>query len=128
MDAEGYGMTDAEFAAAYAAEIGYLNGRVLSAVRSIKSLPGRPDPVIIVMSDHGYASDKADPQGRLANLFAAYTPQAPGLFADAPTPVNIVTILLNRFLGTDFPMSEDRYFLSPDDRELMVLTEIPNPN
>ena len=128
MDAEGYGMTDAEFAAAYAAEIGYLNTRVLSAVRSIANLPGRPDPVIIVMSDHGYASDKADPQGRLANLFAAYTPQAPSLFADAPTPVNIVTILLNRFLGTDFPISEDRYFLSPDDRQLMVLTEIPDPN
>lgn len=128
MDAEGYGMTDAEFAAAYAAEIDYLNSRVLSAVRSIENLPGCPDPVIIVMSDHGYASDKADPQGRLANLFAAYTPQSPGLFADAPTPVNIMTILLNRFLGTGFPMSEDRYFLSPDDRQLMVLTEIPNPN
>jgi hypothetical protein len=128
MDAEGYGMTDAEFAAAYAAEISYLNGRVLSAVEAIEHLPGRPDPVIIVMSDHGYASDKADPQGRLSNLFAAYSPQAPGLFAGAPTPVNVMTILLNRFLGTDLPIQEDRYFLSPDDRQLMVLTEVPNPN
>jgi hypothetical protein len=127
-DAEGYGMTDAEFAAAYAAELSYLNRRVLGAVRDLTRLPGRPDPVIVVLSDHGYATDLSDPQAQLANLFAAHTPQAPGLLADAPTPVNLMSILLNRFLGTDFPIQPDRYFLSPSIHDLMMLVEIHRPS
>jgi hypothetical protein len=124
----GFQMTDARFAADYANEIEYLNTRVLGAVRALAAPSGRPDPVIVIMSDHGYNTDLADPQARLSNLFAAYTPTAPGLLADSPTPVNLMTILLNRFLGTDYPMSADRYFLSPSNYQLLELTEVPNPN
>ena len=127
-DAAGYGMTDAEFAAAYDAELDYLNRRVLGAVRDLTRLPGRPDPVIVLMSDHGYATDLSDPQAQLANFFAAYTPQASGLLADAPTPVNLMGILLNRFLGTDFPTQPDRFFLSPSIHGLMMLVEIHEPS
>lgn len=127
-DPEGFGMTDAEFAAAYAGEIAYLNGRVLSVVRALEASSGHPDPVIIVMSDHGYSHDFSDTQARLSNLFAAYTPQAPGLFADAPTLVNVLPILFNRFVGTDFAPSEDRFFLSAGVNDLLELTEVPNPN
>jgi hypothetical protein len=126
--AVGFQMTDARFAADYANEIAYLNARVLGAVRALAAPSGRPDPVIVIMSDHGYNTDLADPQARLSNVFAAYTPAAPGLLADAPTPVNLMTILLNRFLGTNYPMSADRYFLSPSDHQLLELTEVPNPN
>jgi hypothetical protein len=126
-DARGFGMTDAQFAAAYADEISYVNARVLSVARAVEAAAGRPDPVIVVMSDHGYNTDLGDPQARLSNLFAAYTPQAPGLLSPAPTPVNLLPILFNRFLGTELPLSEDRYFLSPSLYQLLELTEVPNP-
>lgn len=127
-DAAEFGMTDARFKAAYAEEIAYLNSRLLRAVRALETAPGRPSPVIVIMSDHGFTYDLADVQARLSNLFAAYTPQAPGLFADPPTPVNLMPTLFNRFLGTHFPMSADRYFLSPSITQLLEITEVPNPD
>ena len=125
--AAGFGYTDAEFRALYAGEVSYLNQRLLSAVRLLQSANERPDPVIIVMADHGYSDDPADLQALFGTFFAAITPQEPGLLADAPTPVNLMPILLNAFLGTDFPTSPDRYFTSPGFRQLMELTEVPDP-
>jgi hypothetical protein len=127
-DAATFGMTEAQFAAAYAEELSYLNLRVLGAVNAIQESPGRPNPVIVVMSDHGYTADRTDVPAQLRNLFAAFTPAAPGLLADVPTPINVMNILLNRFLGTSYPMSADRYFISPGEYQLLELTEVPNPN
>ncbi len=125
---EGFGFTDAELAAAYADELSYLNRRLLTAVGLLQSSNRRPDPVIIVMSDHGYYYyDPTDLQARFGNFFAAVTPQLPGLLADATTPVNLMPILLNGYLGTDFPASPDRYFTSPGVRALLELTEVPDP-
>ena len=126
-DAAGLGMTDAQFVAAYADEIAYLNRRVLEGVRAVQSAGAGPPPVIILMSDHGYTTDLSDPQARFANLFAASTPGAPGLLAGGPTPVNLLPLLFNRFLGTDLPLSPDRYFLSPSSRKLLLLTEVADP-
>jgi hypothetical protein len=127
-DVAGFGMTDAQFATAYAEELDYLNARVLDAVRALATAPGRPEPVIVIMSDHGFTYDLADVQGRLSNFFAAFTPQAPRLLADSPTPVNLLPILFNRFLGTAYPLSADRYFLSPGGAQMLELTEVPNPH
>jgi hypothetical protein len=124
---QGFGMSKEAFAAAYQGEMTYLNARVLSAVRALTQVPGRPDPVIVIMSDHGYTYDLQDVQARFGNLFAAYTPQEDGLLVDAPTPVNLMPILLNRLLGTDFPQSRDRYFLSPSIPRLLELTEVDVP-
>lgn len=126
--AAGFGYTDAEFRALYADEVTYLNRRLLSAVRVLQSDNRRRDPVIIVMADHGYSDDPTDLQARFGNLFAATTPQHAGLLADAPTPVNLMPILLNAYLGTDFPTSPDRFFTSPGFRQLMELTEVPDPD
>jgi hypothetical protein len=127
-DAATFGMTEAEFRAAYVDELSYLNLRVLGAVNAIQESPGRPNPVIVVMSDHGYTADRTDVPAQLRNLFAAFTPAAPGILADVPSPINVMPILLNRFLGTSYPMSADRYFVSPSEYRLLELTEVPNPN
>jgi len=123
-----FDMTNAQFVAAYAGEITYLNSRLLRTIRALQAAPTLRQPVIVVMSDHGYGYDQADVQARLSNLFAAYSPSAPGLFADAPTPVNLMPMLLNRFLGTKFPRARDRYFLAPAPFQLLDLTEVPDPN
>jgi Sulfatase len=127
-DVAGFGMSDAQFATAYAGELNYLNGRVLDAVRALEIAPGRREPVIVILSDHGYTYDLADVQARLGNFFAAFTPQAPALLAEPPTLVNLMPILFNRFLGTHDPMSADRYFLSPGGAQMLELTEVPDPH
>lgn len=124
---QGFGMSNEQFAAAYQDEIAYLNARILEAARALTEVDGRPDPVIVIMSDHGYTYDLWDTQARLGNLFVAYTPQREGLLADAPTPVNLMPILLNRLLGTDFRQWPDRYFLSPNIPQLLELTEVDDP-
>jgi hypothetical protein len=126
-DPAGLHMTRAEYSATWAGELAYLQKRIL---RAIDALQARADPpVIVVMSDHGYIAEVRadDPQSRFANLFAASTPGAAGLLRDAPTPVNLFPRLLNRYLGTDFPLSPDRFFLSPGPLQPLLLTEVTDP-
>ncbi len=129
---EGFGLTDAEMAAGIAAELQYLNARLLSAVDSLQAAtdgaPDQPEPVIVIFSDHGYYYDEADTQARFANFLAASTPGAPGLLDGSPTPINLFPLLLNRYLGTEFALSEDRYFVSPGTLRLLLLTEVADPD
>lgn len=120
-------MTRAEYSATWAGELAYLERRVLQAIDALQAR--EVPPVIVVMADHGYIHEVQadDVQSRFANLFAAYTPGAPGLLSDPPTPVNLMPRLLNRYLGTDFPLSPDRYFLSPGPLQPMLLTEVTDP-
>jgi hypothetical protein len=118
-----FGMTDAEFADAYVAQLRYLNGRVLETVQAIQTSAVQ-EPVIVVMSDHGYKKPLSDVEARLATLFAASTPGRPGLLADAPTPVNLMPTLLNAYLGLELPTVSDRYFLAPDHFNPLELGEV----
>lgn len=128
----GFGLSEAQLRAAYTDELTYLNRRLLKVIGAIQdsaaAAPGRPEPVIVIFSDHGYYYDETDTQARFASFLAASTPEAPGLLDGSPTPVNYFPLLLNRYLGTDFAHSEDRYFVSPDTRSLLQLTEVPNPD
>lgn len=126
----GFGMTDAELHAAYGAELSYLDDQLLSVIRTIQASPadGRPEPVIVIFSDHGYYYDPLDLQARFGNFLAASTPGAAGLMSGSPTPVNYFPLLLNRYLGTDFDLSADRFFVSRGTRALLDLVEVPDPN
>jgi sulfatase-like protein len=123
---EGFGMTDAQLHAAYGDELSYLDQRLMSAVHTIQAsaTDRRPDPVIVIFSDHGYYYDPADLPARFGSFLAASTPGAPGLLSGSPTPVNLFPLLLNRYLGTDFPTSEDRFFVSKGTQALLDLTEV----
>jgi hypothetical protein len=126
-DPAGMHMTRAEYSATWAGELAYVEKRALRAIDALQA--ATHPPVIVVMSDHGYTQEVKpdDAQSRFANLFAAFTPGAPGLLRDPPTPVNLFPRLLNRYLGTDFPVSPDRYFLSPGPIHPLVLTEVTDP-
>jgi hypothetical protein len=128
VSAEALDMTRAEYSAAWAGELAYLDKRVLRAIDALQARD--TPPVIVVMADHGYMAEVRldDPGARFANLFAAFTPGAAGLLNDAPTPVNLMPRLLNRYLGTDFALSPDRYFLSPGPLQPLVLTEVTDPD
>lgn len=120
-------MSRAEYSATWAGELAYLERRVLRAIDALQATEA--PPLIVVMADHGYIHEVQadDVQSRFASLFAAYTPGAPGLLRDAPTPVNLMPRVLNAYLGADFPSLADRYFLSPGPLQPMMLTEVTDP-
>lgn len=105
--------TDPQRLAAFVGQLEALNGLVLAAVDRARAAI-EPDPVIIVMSDHGTDTlgvhaywQWIDRRERLENLFAASTPGAPGLFGVSPTPVNLLPILLNHYAGQGVPKWPD---------------------
>jgi Sulfatase len=127
---EGYGMTDSDYAAAWQSEIDYLDARVLRSIDLLLGSEAGRQAIIIVMSDHGYGFEPVpgDIQAKLANLFAARTPSAPGLLAGAPTPVNWFRILFNEYLGTELPLLQDRYFVQVQPGRQLDLIEVEDPD
>lgn len=124
-----FGLTDADFAAAFAISLEELNRRVLEAVDAIwraRAALDRPKPVIVLMSDHGYNGDSpVHPPSMLNNFFAASTPGAPGLLADAATPVNLIPTLLNAYgSGVALETLPDRYFVTDIDGQRLSLAEL----
>jgi hypothetical protein len=112
-------VTPVEFERAYTDGVQFLNGEVLDAIDEIQRQSATP-PVIVVFSDHGSESRLnwgnallSDLDERFANLFAAATPEAPSLYGDDPTPVNLFPVLLNEYLGADVPLAPDELFVSP---------------
>jgi hypothetical protein len=121
-----FGISEEAFIDAYRAQLTYVNRQVLEIVDEL-GRPGARERVVVFMSDHGYSFDLSDVEARFANLFAALTPRASGLFGNGMTPVNIFPRLFNRYLDTSLPTVRDRYFASPGSREPMLLTEVGSP-
>lgn len=110
------GISRSEFQDQVRGQVAYLNSLTLNGVDSVLAASDDP-PIIIVMSDHGTRmdvkyGDPSDPdlEERMANLFAAYTPGEVGLFGDGITPVNLLPILFNAYLDTEFPCHPDDSF------------------
>ncbi len=107
-------MTDQEYGEAWAAELAYIDGRVVASVDLLLRSEAGRNAVVVVMADHGYSFEVRadDPEARLANLFAARTPGASGLLAGPTSPVNLLRILFSRYLGADLPILANRHFVS----------------
>jgi hypothetical protein len=106
-----------EFAAAYTGQVRHVNAQTIATIDDIHR--NDPDAVIVVASDHGSESrlawhdaSQSDLDERFATLFAARTPGQPDLFGDAPTMVNVMTRVLNAYLGTERPEASDTLYLS----------------
>jgi hypothetical protein len=124
----GYGMSDEEYTKAWQSEIDYIDARTIRSLDVLLGTESGRNAVIIVMSDHGYGFERqpGDVQARLGNFFAARTPNAPGLFTDSPTPVNLFGILFNQYLGTQVQLLPDRYFIN--GQRQLDLTEVEDPD
>ena len=103
--------------AAYREQLTFINRETLAALDDVDRHSAEGDePIIIVMSDHGAAPQTEVAAGRVsddhyANFFAIRTPPGsqPALSADT-TPVNLLSVLFNTYLGTDYQMwPDDRY-------------------
>lgn len=94
----------------YGDQVLFTNDLLLGMVDSL--LAGGQEPVVILMSDHGArAWREEDPGEMLLNFFAAYTPEAPRLFPDDATPINVFPRLIRQYLDEPVPLLPDRFFL-----------------
>jgi hypothetical protein len=100
---------------AYAAQVAYLNGRVLRMVDEILATSRRP-VVIVIQGDHGTNpgadwNDLDAPAGphRMKILNAYLFPDRQyARLSDTITPVNTFRVVLSQYLGMDIPPLPDR--------------------
>jgi hypothetical protein len=117
---------------AYADQLAYVDRLTIEALdKVLASVPS--SSVVIVMADHGPDAHvdwdnlaTTDTRERFGVLFAARTPDAPGLFGDAPTPVNFFPTLLNHYLRSDLPLRSNSSFIGVPPRN--ELLEIGDPD
>jgi hypothetical protein len=127
-----FGLTDAEFSDAYQVNLAHLNDLVLRAIDGIQAASDT-EPVIIVMSDHGYNGDSpVHGESMLHGFFAAVTPGHPGLLTRSPTPANLMRVLLTAYLDADLgdrlPERSFTTVVSGDPRAYdLALTEVEDP-
>jgi hypothetical protein len=94
----------------------------------------RPNAVVILFSDHGPDElldwERPDAHGmddRFGNLFWARTPGQAGLFPSDVTLVNVLPLLLNRYLGSSLPVHADDLFFGPSDADHHYVPYRPPP-
>ena len=99
---------------AYLEQLIYTGNKILELVDKISENNTR-DPIIIVMSDHGYRSeiDWENPSNEnyiagFNNLAAYYLPNQIDNLPETISSVNIFRIIFNSYLGTEFEMLENR--------------------
>ena len=105
------GLTRQEVIDGYVGQVAYLGKRTREAVESIIRTSART-PVILVISDHGSSLDvtAANPEQRLRNLFAAYTPGHEALFADDLTLIGVMPTLFDAYFGVELPRPAETLF------------------
>jgi hypothetical protein len=99
----------------FTAQLEYVNSRVIRALDMVTRTD--PNAVVLVMSDHGPGNpqdstgSEIDVSARLRNFFAARTPGHQP-YPDAVSSVNVLSILFNAYLDTDFALSPNRSYSS----------------
>ena len=110
----------AEYSRAYTDQVTYLNARLIEAVDQIQSRSSSP-PIIILLSDHGSgATPLPGPptpvdyvEERFSNFTALSLPGCQvGALPEHLSPVNALRLVFSSCLGQDYPLLEDRSYLS----------------
>ena len=107
----------------YRDQVNFLNGQLEALLPGLISST-RPQPVIVIQSDHGpdgtsvgqEASPLAYIDERLSNLIAIHLGDCPGAqLYPSLTPVNVFRVILNACFGASLDLLPDRVFLSAYD-------------
>ena len=108
------GYTYDEYVEAYREQVAFVTVRAQQMIEEILSKSPEP-PVIVLQSDHGatygpYGENLAE---RMSILNAYYFPdQGYEDLYQTISPVNTFRVVLNRFLGTDYDLLDDRNYYS----------------
>ncbi|HET9908207.1 MAG TPA: hypothetical protein VFQ23_16265 [Anaerolineales bacterium] len=104
----------------YREQVIFTNKEIIGVVDDILAKSKAP-PIILLMGDHGPASlfnwSFSDPGclwERTSNLYALLLPghQNDGTVYSTISPVNSFRVIFNTYFGTDFPLLEDKTFLT----------------
>jgi hypothetical protein len=120
---EGMAMPFDDFADGLRAQIAALNTLVLQSLG--KMVEADPDAVIIVMSDHGSRYSLADMPEHFRTFFAARTPGREGMFQPDESPVNILRVISQQYLGSETPRLEYRAWLGDWSSYLALEPYVP---
>jgi arylsulfatase A-like enzyme len=121
--------TDSAIRAAYAAQVAYLNRRVIESLDAA-ALP--EDAIVVLMSDHGpefgldwQDGSRSDLRTRFGAFLAVRNPLQP-----LPATANVSATLLSLLSGmgqTYLPPMPDRYFVTDGDDKLATMQEVRDP-
>ncbi len=109
-----------EYSRRYTDQIVYLNARLLTALDQIQSHSSIP-PIILILSDHGSGATPlpgpTPPVNYIEERFANFTALSLPGCAPAPlpphlSPVNTLRLVFSSCFGQDYPLLEDRSYLS----------------
>lgn len=119
IDFDGYDPSAPNLVADYSANLSALNDRVLATARAIAT----GGSVVVIWSDHGSLTSLGPPEELLRNFIAARTPGQSGLLGAAPSPMQVMPLLLNAYFGTDLTVPSGRSFMFGDTRQELQPTE-----
>jgi hypothetical protein len=113
------GFTEEEYRRYYAAQVAFLNGKVMEALDELLTKATRPT-VVVLQADHGADSrfdfqdaQNTDMKERFAILNAYYLPGCPaaGLYDDI-SPVNTFRLVLNCYFRTGYELLPDESYFN----------------
>lgn len=118
-EAKAIGMTQEEFGAALTGQIEYLNKLVLTATDEI--IREDPTAVVVLFSDHGARHQGGMQEEHFRTFFAARTPGRDHVFPEDVSPVNVVPILANSYLGANLTVHPYRSWWAPPETPLRLI-------
>jgi hypothetical protein len=115
--------TGTAYAEGYRNQIAYISNQVESAVQTILDESSTP-PVIIIQGDHAPWLQTGANSFQI--LSAYYLPGHNDLLYPTITPVNTFRLVLDTYLGADYPLLDDVSYYSPIPN-IYEFSEVPNP-
>jgi hypothetical protein len=94
----------------YTGEIAFISGQVETAVQTILAESSQP-PVIILQGDHAPWLQNGDDRFMILNAY--YLPGHNDLLYPTISPVNTFRLVLDTYLGADYPLLDDVSYASP---------------
>jgi hypothetical protein len=115
--------TGATYSEGYRNQHAYINGQLEIALRTLLDESPNP-PVIIVQGDHAPWLQRGS--GKFMILNAYYLPGHNDLPYPTISPVNTFRLVLDTYLGADYPLLDDISYYSPTP-DIYNFSLIPNP-
>lgn len=112
-----------EYIDGYRGQVRFLNRRLQETLTAIIANSEKP-PIILVQGDHGSGArtnlnslERTDVEERYSILSAFYLPAGGNAdLYESMSPVNSFRIIFNRYLGTSYPLLEDKLYYAPFER------------
>jgi hypothetical protein len=119
------GLSAQDYARLLGGQIQFINRKVLEMVDHVTA--SDPHAVIVIFGDHGIRFDAGVSTEYFRNFFAARTPGHADLFPEDISPVNVLPMIENTYLGTDLPIHSYEAWESKDNYLLRLVRWLPDP-